>query len=58
MKVVILPRDATPKEIEEVENRYQYHTDGKEEYTTLIRHFQSEEREASGMTLEEQPMMI
>jgi len=54
MKVVILPRDATPKEIEEVENRYQYHTDGKEEYTHFDKALSIRRKEASGMTLEEQ----
>ncbi len=54
MKVVILPEDATPKEIEQVENRYQYHSDGKEEYTHFDKALSIRRKEASGISLEEQ----
>ena len=54
MKVVILPSDAKPKEIEQVENRYQYHSDGKEEYTHFDKALSIRRKEKNGISLEEQ----
>lgn len=54
MKVVILPETATIREIEEVENRYQYHKDGKEEYTHFDKALSIRRKKESGITLEMQ----
>jgi hypothetical protein len=54
MKVVILPENATIKEIEQIENRYQYHSDGKEEYTNFDKALSIRRKEKSGITLEMQ----
>ena len=52
MKVVILPENATDKEIEEIENRYQYHSDGKEEYTNFDKALSIRRKEKNGLSLE------
>lgn len=62
MKVVILPGkddvgDGGPptiKEIEQIENRYQLHSDGKAEYTNFDRAISIKRKIEAGMTLEEQ----
>ena len=54
MKVVILPENATIKEIEQVENRYQYHSDGKDEYTNFDKALSIRRKERNGITLEMQ----
>lgn len=54
MKVVILPRNATIQEIEQVENRYQYHSDGKEEYTNFDKALSIRGKIRRGITLEMQ----
>jgi hypothetical protein len=62
MKVVILPgRDEvgdggppTLKEIEQIENRYQLHSDGKAEYTNFDRAISIKRKIEAGMSLEEQ----
>jgi hypothetical protein len=62
MKVVILPGkdevgDGGPptiKEIEQIENRYQLHNDGKAEYTNFDRAISIKRKIEAGMTLEEQ----
>ncbi len=52
MKVVVLPENATIKEIEQIENRYQYHSDGKEEYTNFDKALSIRRKEKNGITLE------
>lgn len=54
MKVVILPRNSTIQEIEQVENRYQYHSDGKEEYTNFDKALSIRGKIRRGITLEMQ----
>jgi len=62
MKVVILPGKGdvgdggppTIKEIEQIENRYQLHSDGKAEYTNFDRAISIKRKIEAGMTLEEQ----
>jgi len=60
MKVVILPGESDPggpptiKEIEQIENRYQLHSDGKAEYSGFDRALSIRRKIECGMTLEEQ----
>jgi len=62
MKVVILPGEdskgdggpPTIKEIEQIENRYQLHSDGKAEYTKFDRAISIQRKIIAGMSLEEQ----
>jgi hypothetical protein len=60
MKVVILPGEneergpPTIKEIEQIENRYQLHSDGKSEYTNFDRAISIKRKIEAGISLEEQ----
>lgn len=54
LKIVVLPDNATIKEIEQVENRYQYHSDGKEEYTNFDKALSIRRKERNGISLEVQ----
>src|SRR3972149_4909317 len=60
MKVVILPGKGeeggppTIKEIEQIENRYQLHSDGKSEYTNFDRAISIKRKIEAGISLEEQ----
>lgn len=54
MKVVILPRNVTQREIELIENRYQLQVDGKSEYTGLDKAISIRSKRDRGITIEQQ----